>query len=97
MEGVQKFFRHVAKESKSGTSFPSPNDSSYNFGGVTDALSSSDQSRVILYRPPRNMVSLWTCSKVSIIFFVAGVFVGYTLKSRVKRWASKLLKRLKDD
>jgi hypothetical protein len=31
------------------------------------------------------------------IFFVAGIVVGYTLKKRVRRWAAKLLRRLKDD
>lgn len=43
------------------------------------------------------MVSLWTCSKLCAVFFVAGVFAGYTLKRRVRRWASKLLRILKDD
>jgi len=45
----------------------------------------------------RQMVSLWTCSKMCAIFFVAGIVVGYTLKKRVRRWAAKLLRRLKDD
>ncbi|XP_019245815.1 PREDICTED: uncharacterized protein LOC109225563 isoform X1 [Nicotiana attenuata] len=45
----------------------------------------------------RQVVSLWTCSKICAICFVAGVFVGYTLKRRVRRWASKLLRRLKDE
>lgn len=45
----------------------------------------------------RQMVSLYTCSKLCTVFFVAGVVVGYTLKKRVRSWASKLLKRLKDD
>lgn len=42
-------------------------------------------------------VSVWTCSKLCVAFFVAGVFVGYTLKRRVRRWASKLLRKIKDD
>ena len=45
----------------------------------------------------RQVVSLWTCSKLCAVCFVAGVFVGYTLKRRVRRWASRLLRRLKDD
>ncbi|KAH0650617.1 hypothetical protein KY285_030712 [Solanum tuberosum] len=44
----------------------------------------------------RQAVSLWTCSKLCAICFVAGIFVGYTLKRRVRRWASKFLKGLKD-
>lgn len=45
----------------------------------------------------RQVVSLWTCSKVCAISFAVGVFVGFTLKRRCKRWVTKLLKRLKDD
>lgn len=45
----------------------------------------------------RQVVSLWTCSKLCTFFFVAGVFVGYTLKRRVRSWASKLLRKLRDD
>ncbi|KAF2287103.1 hypothetical protein GH714_038192 [Hevea brasiliensis] len=94
MEEVEKFFRNISKSGDSSSETP------YSFsgkGGVTTALSSSDQSRALITRPPRQMVSLWTCSKLCSIFFVAGVVVGYTLKRRVRRWASKLLKRLKDD
>ncbi|XP_024195559.1 uncharacterized protein LOC112198657 [Rosa chinensis] len=36
-------------------------------------------------------------SSVQLRAFVAGIIVGYTLKGRVKRWANKLLKRIKDD
>nr|KYP57805.1 hypothetical protein KK1_004084 [Cajanus cajan] len=39
-------------------------------------------------------VSYWTCSKLCAICFVAGVVFGYSLRGRVKRWASKLLKKL---
>ncbi|KAB5552467.1 hypothetical protein DKX38_009778 [Salix brachista] len=45
----------------------------------------------------RQVVSLWACSKMCAVFFVAGIVVGYTLKKRVRRWAAKLLRRLKDD
>lgn len=45
----------------------------------------------------RKMVSVSTCSKLCAVFFVAGVFVGYSLKKRVRRWLSNLLKRLRDD
>lgn len=45
----------------------------------------------------RQVVSLWTCSKLCAISFVVGVVFGYTLKRRVQRWASNLLKRLKDN
>ncbi|KAH7574517.1 hypothetical protein ACOSP7_008637 [Xanthoceras sorbifolium] len=103
MEGLQKFVRSITKDAKSGSSSSSSlPESPYNLsggsvGGLTDALSSTDQSRIIFSRAPRQVVSLWTCSKLCMFFFVAGVFVGYTIKRRVKSWASKLLKRLKDD
>lgn len=45
----------------------------------------------------RKMVSVWTCSKFCGVFFVAGVFFGYSLKRRVRRWIHKLLERFKDD
>ncbi|GFS38490.1 hypothetical protein Acr_00g0057800 [Actinidia rufa] len=45
----------------------------------------------------RQVVSLSTCSKLCTICFVAGVVVGFSLKRRVRRWASMLLKRIKDD
>ncbi|KAJ0031192.1 hypothetical protein Pint_13566 [Pistacia integerrima] len=101
MEGLQKFVRTVSKEAKSVSS--SLSESPYNSSGserggeLSAALSSSDQSRILVSRAPRQVVSLWTCSKLCAFFFVAGIFVGYTLKRRVRRWASKILKRLKDD
>ncbi|KAK0572441.1 hypothetical protein LWI29_031533 [Acer saccharum] len=95
MEFLQKFVRTIPKDAKSGSLYN--NLSGGSGGGLTDALSSSDQSRIIVSRPPRQAVSLLTCSKLCMFFFVAGVVVGYTIKRRVKRWASKLLKRLKDD
>ncbi|KAK4355770.1 hypothetical protein RND71_024741 [Anisodus tanguticus] len=60
------------------------------------SVSSADHSQLLLSRSPRLAVPLWTCSKLCAICFVAGIFVGYTLKRRVRRWASRLLKGLKD-
>ncbi|KAK4745040.1 hypothetical protein SAY87_011352 [Trapa incisa] len=100
MEGVQKFIRGATKDLKFGGSGSS---GSSHFGGegravgVAAALSGTDHSGVLMTRNPRQAVSLWTCSKLCAVFFVAGVLVGYTLKRRVRGWASKLLKRLKDD
>ncbi|KAK6152072.1 hypothetical protein DH2020_014707 [Rehmannia glutinosa] len=81
------FFRKV----KSIDSAPSSSASGI---GYSSALS-TDQSRLLLTRPPRyvNPLLPFLCA----ICFVAGIFVGYTLKRRVRRWASKLLRRLKDD
>ncbi|QCD80196.1 hypothetical protein DEO72_LG2g517 [Vigna unguiculata] len=39
-------------------------------------------------------VSYWTCSKLCAICFVAGMVFGYSLRGRVKRWASNILKKL---
>ncbi|KAL6847891.1 hypothetical protein ACP4OV_022019 [Aristida adscensionis] len=43
------------------------------------------------------VVSLSTCTKVGAISFAVGVVVGFTLKRRLRRWAARLLKRIKDD
>ncbi|CAL5375619.1 unnamed protein product [Camellia sinensis] len=94
MEGLQKAFRDFSQDPKLG--FPSSSSSSISGGGRTSALS-ADQSQVLVTRPPRQTVSLWTCSKLCAICFVAGVVLGFTLKRRVRRWASKLLRRIKDD
>ncbi|KAK1434949.1 hypothetical protein QVD17_00704 [Tagetes erecta] len=59
-------------------------------------LSSSSSSQ-LLTRPPRRAVSLLTCSKLCGVCFVAGIVVGFTLKRRFRRWAARLLKRIKDD
>ncbi|XP_031392720.1 uncharacterized protein LOC116204666 isoform X2 [Punica granatum] len=100
MEGMQKFIRGVSKDVKFGNSGSS--ESSYLGGegravGVAAALSGPEPPGVLVTRNPRQSVSLWTCSKLCAFFFVAGIFVGYTLKRRVRRWASRLLKRMKDD
>ncbi|KAJ8751084.1 hypothetical protein K2173_016265 [Erythroxylum novogranatense] len=98
MEGLQNFIRNISKETKSGTSDSSilGSRTSVNGHGIAPASSSSD-SRILVARSARQTVSLWTCSKLCAVFFVAGVVVGYTLKRRVRSWASKLLRRLKDD
>ncbi|KAF4357500.1 hypothetical protein F8388_002398 [Cannabis sativa] len=101
MEGIQKMIRNVTKDSNLGSS--SSFEASRLSEGLSSALSSSDQPRVLVTRSSRDqssisrVVSLWTCSKLCAICFTVGVVVGYTLKRRVRRWASKLLKRLKDE
>ncbi|KAM6583660.1 hypothetical protein CsatB_010662 [Cannabis sativa] len=95
MEGIQKMIRNVTKDSNLGSS--SSFEASRLSEGLSSALSSSDQPRVLVTRSSSRVVSLWTCSKLCAICFTVGVVVGYTLKRRVRRWASKLLKRLKDD
>ncbi|KAL7194063.1 hypothetical protein ACSBR2_025663 [Camellia fascicularis] len=95
MEGLQKAFRDFSQDPKLG--FPSSSSSSSISGGGRTSALSADQSQVLVTRPPRQTVSLWTCSKLCAICFVAGVVLGFTLKRRVRRWASKLLRRIKDD
>ncbi|PSS02056.1 ATPase [Actinidia chinensis var. chinensis] len=93
MEGLQKAYRDLSENPKPSSSFPS-------FSSSTErgaATLSSDQSRVIVARSARQVVSLSTCSKLCTICFVTGVVVGFSLKRRVRRWASMLLKRIKDD
>ncbi|PKA64897.1 hypothetical protein AXF42_Ash011499 [Apostasia shenzhenica] len=58
---------------------------------------SLDQARIFSRTSPRHVISLGTSSKLCAISFVVGVFVGFTLKRRLRLWASKLLKRIKDD
>ncbi|KAH1100922.1 hypothetical protein AAZX31_13G096000 [Glycine max] len=53
-----------------------------------------DSSLLLATRPPRQAVSYWTCSKLCAFCFVAGAVFGYSLRGRVKRWASKMLKKL---
>ncbi|XP_030539584.1 uncharacterized protein LOC115747529 [Rhodamnia argentea] len=103
MESIRKAVRDIAKDVKLSTS-PSPSSSgSAHFGGegrapgVGVALSAPEHPPVLFTRNPRGVVSLWTCSKFCAISLVAGIFLGYTLKRRVRGWVSKLLKRLKDD
>ncbi|GMH18117.1 hypothetical protein Nepgr_019958 [Nepenthes gracilis] len=91
MEGVQKAFRKISKDVNFGAS------SSVDAPPPPSATLNSAPSGVLFTRPPRQMVSVWTCSKLCAIFFTAGVVVGYTLKRRVRQWAAKLLRRLKDD
>lgn len=65
MEGLQNFFRTVASEAKSNYSSPSFSDSPYKFssgggggggGGLSAALSSPDQSRILVSRAPRYLL-----------------------------------------
>ncbi|KVI11476.1 uncharacterized protein LOC112507379 [Cynara cardunculus var. scolymus] len=90
------------KAIKSGliTKEPSPTATNLSFspGGTGSySASSSDPVSLLLTRPPRRAVSLLTCSKLCGFCFVAGIIVGYTLKQRVRRWAARLLRRIKDD
>ncbi|GJZ92253.1 hypothetical protein Tco_1395653 [Tanacetum coccineum] len=66
---------------------------------MTNNSGSSDLPTVslLLTRPPTRAVSLLTCSKLCGICFVGGIIVGFTLKRRLRRWASRLLRRIKDD
>ncbi|GAB4853683.1 hypothetical protein Ancab_017873 [Ancistrocladus abbreviatus] len=93
MEGIQKTLQKISKDAKNGTS------SSSSIAAEPPPPSSTfvSSSGILMTRPTRQMVSLWTCSKLCAVFFVAGVVVGYTLKQQVRRLAAKLLRRLKDD
>ncbi|XP_049413553.1 uncharacterized protein LOC125876410 [Solanum stenotomum] len=100
MEGIQKAFRSAMSQADPNGSFSSISSAlekvpSKSFASAA-SVSSADQSQLLLTRSSRQAVSLWTCSKLCAICFVAGIFVGYTLKRRVRRWASKFLKGLKD-
>ncbi|KAF7027679.1 hypothetical protein CFC21_039703 [Triticum aestivum] len=55
----------------------------------------SDQ--LLVPREAGRMVSLSACAKFGAVSFVVGVMVGFTLNKRLRRWAAKLLKRIKDD
>ncbi|KAK7848487.1 uncharacterized protein LOC111984221 [Quercus suber] len=97
MEGFQKLIPKISKEIKNGSDTPLLS-VARGGGGVSAALPSTDQSHVLVTRPPpRQVVSLLTCSKLCAFSFVVGVVFGFTLKRRVKRWASNILKRLKDN
>ncbi|KAI8553269.1 hypothetical protein RHMOL_Rhmol05G0002500 [Rhododendron molle] len=99
MEGLQKAFRAISENPKlAQLGMPSSSSCSVREGGGGGgAAALSNHSGVLITRPPRQSVSLWTCSKLCTICFVAGVIAGYTWKRRVRRWASKLLRRIKDD
>ncbi|XP_044974708.1 uncharacterized protein LOC123442664 [Hordeum vulgare subsp. vulgare] len=68
-----------------------------------DAANSSSSSRsafsdqLLVPREAGRMVSLSACAKFGALSFVVGVVVGFTLNKRLRRWAAKLLKRIKDD
>ncbi|KAI3447246.1 hypothetical protein Pfo_003911 [Paulownia fortunei] len=112
MEELQKAYRSAMSQAQESTaklssfasslekakSIDSASSSSSSASGIgSSSAFSTEQSGLLLTRPPRQFISLWTCSKLCTICFVAGIFVGYTLKRRVRRWASKLLRMLKDD
>ncbi|KAK9075773.1 hypothetical protein SSX86_004102 [Deinandra increscens subsp. villosa] len=65
--------------------------------GEPSSSSSSPAASLLVTRPPRRAVSVLTCSKLCGVCFVAGIIVGFTLKRRVRRWAARLLRRIKDD
>ncbi|CAL0304824.1 unnamed protein product [Lupinus luteus] len=67
--------------------------------GISAALASpnSPSSIVLATRPSSHVLSYWACSKLCAIFFIGGVAFGYTLRGRVRRWASNILKRLRDN
>ncbi|XP_037411346.1 uncharacterized protein LOC119274732 [Triticum dicoccoides] len=70
---------------------------------AANSSSSSSSSRsafsdqLLLPREAGRMVSLSACAKFGAVSFVVGVVVGFTLNKRLRRWAAKLLKRIKDD
>ncbi|CAK8563944.1 unnamed protein product [Lathyrus sativus] len=80
----------------SGDHKTSPSSLDLNGGiGVTPPYNSS---YVLATRSSRKVLSYWTCSQLCATFFVGGVVFGYTLRGCVgrcvKRWASKILKKL---
>ncbi|KMT03400.1 hypothetical protein BVRB_8g190880 [Beta vulgaris subsp. vulgaris] len=92
MENVQSAFRKISKDAKTAASSAMEAQSTH-----PPSSSSSLPYGVLATRPSRQWVSIWTCSKLCAACFVAGIFVGYTLKRRVRRWISNLLRRMKDD
>ncbi|CAN4110013.1 unnamed protein product [Withania somnifera] len=78
MEGIQKAFRNAMSQD--------PNTSLTSISAALEkapvkssaSVSSADHSQLLLTRSSRQAVSLWTCSKLCAICFVAGIFVGYT-------------------
>ncbi|XP_027176163.1 uncharacterized protein LOC113775466 [Coffea eugenioides] len=111
MEGFQKSVRTAMSQSKDSSddlatalssTFEKAKASFNNFSAAATTATPSnsipaDPPQLLLTRQSGKVVSLLTCSKLCAVFFVAGVFVGYTLKRRVRRWASKLLRGLKDE
>lgn len=64
---------------------------------ISSSSGSTQQPQLLVRVNPGRAVSLWTASKLCAISFVVGIVVGFTLKRRLRRWASRLLKRLKYD
>ncbi|XP_054807541.1 uncharacterized protein LOC129309832 [Prosopis cineraria] len=99
MEGFRNVVRRSSGERSS--SVPSRVESlNANGGGAGESVAvssaASPSSLSLATRPASRSVSWLTCSKLCAICFVAGVVFGYTLKRRVRRLASKLLKYLKE-
>ncbi|XP_024534923.1 uncharacterized protein LOC112347779 [Selaginella moellendorffii] len=44
----------------------------------------------------RFLVSASTCVKIAVVSFGIGVIVGFNLNKRVRKFASRMLKRLKE-
>ncbi|KAK6147561.1 hypothetical protein DH2020_018473 [Rehmannia glutinosa] len=109
MDGLRKAYHNAISQAHESTAKLSSFSASLNKTKSVDSSSSSsgiDPHLLFLLtsllgalkvRKLLQSVPLWTCSKLCAICFVAGVIVGYTMKRRVRRWASKLLRRLKDD
>ncbi|PWA57344.1 hypothetical protein CTI12_AA406670 [Artemisia annua] len=68
-----------------------------NTGSLSSSSSDLPTASLFFTRPPTRGVSLLTCSKLCGVCFVGGIIVGFTLKRRLRRWASRLLRRIKDD
>ncbi|CAM9003912.1 unnamed protein product [Rhodiola kirilowii] len=96
MEGFKKSVWDYAKDSKLNDIVEKSKKYVDNEGKGLSALS-TNETQLLLTRSSRRVVSVWTCSKLCGICFIGGIVVGYTLKRRVRRWASRLLKWIKDD
>ncbi|XP_010498336.1 PREDICTED: uncharacterized protein LOC104776038 [Camelina sativa] len=92
MDGLEKFYNKMVKDAKSAAS-----SSSSSLSDFAETLMQDKRG------PGSNLTTTYDSgsgtlvSKLCAVFFVAGVFVGYTLKRRVRKWASKLLRKIKDD
>nr|XP_017240646.1 PREDICTED: uncharacterized protein LOC108213369 [Daucus carota subsp. sativus] len=99
MEGLKRAVGDAMGKREYGSSSSSSKvvTAAANISSSPSSSSSYDRSAQLLNRSHRQVVSVWTCSKLCAFCFVAGILVGFTLKRRVRRWASRLLRRLKDD
>ncbi|EPS58608.1 hypothetical protein M569_16204 [Genlisea aurea] len=106
MEDLQKAYRVVVATAQESTaklgsltasSLEKAKSSNTSWSSSSSPSTGYADPTLLVARSPRQSVSVWTCSKLCAVFFVAGVFAGYTLKRRVNRWVSKLLRKLRDD